>query len=212
MSVVRKQDAVGDWRTLGDDGLDETLRAARSLFAVHGYDGTSIRAIAGAAGKSVPGVYHHYSSKQVILDEVVSRAIGTMLAYTRAADAASDGTALGRFDHVIEALLRFHMERRDDAFVASTEMRSMEPAVLRRHVAQRDEQQAMIRGIIEQGVAASDFDCRSPGEAARAVSSLCVSVASWYRPDGLLSVDEIADRYGRFARGIVGASDPNVAS
>ena len=196
---------MADWRTFADDDLDDTLRAARSLFATHGYDGTSIRAIAAAVGKSVPGVYHHYASKQVILDQIVSRAIGTMLVHTRAADADSDGTAAGRFDQVIEALLRFHMERRDDAFVASTEMRSMEGSVLRRHVAQRDEQQAMIRGIIEQGVAAGVFDCRSPGDAARAVSSLCVSVASWYRPDGLLSVDEIAERYGEFARGMIGA-------
>lgn len=198
-------EAIQDWRDFSDDGLTPPLRAARALFARHGYHATSIRAIAQAAGLSVPGLYHHHKSKQAILDALVSNAINHMLAHTHAADRASDGAALGRFDNVVECLLRFHMHRRDEAFVASTEMRSMESPILRKHVAKRDEQQRMITQIVEQGVAEGTFGCHYVGDASRAIASICVSVSVWYHPDGALSPDQLTQRYLEIARRIAGA-------
>lgn len=194
------------WKDFSQDTLTPPLRAARELFALHGYHGTSIRTIAEHAGLSVPGLYHHHYAKQSILAALVTNAMTEMLAHTRAADAASDGTADGRFDNVVECLLRFHMQRRDDAFVASTEMRSMDETVRRAHVAQRDEQENMIVEIIEQGVADGTFRCRHVDDAARAVSSLCVSVATWYRPDGPSSTDQIVERHLEIARRIAGTT------
>ena len=194
-----------DWKDFSCDDLPGPLQAARELFARHGYHGTSIRAIAERAGLSVPGLYHHYASKQVILAELVDHAIRQMLRHTHAADAAAAGDARLRFDHVVKCLLLFHLQRREDAFIASSEMRSMEPEVRHDHIMQRDEQQNMLRDIIEQGVREDVFDCAYPADAARAVASLCVSVANWYRPDGPLTLSEVADRYLRFAQGMVGA-------
>lgn len=196
-----------DWRDFSDDGLTPPLRAARDLFAMHGYHATSIRSIAQRANLSVPGLYHHYQSKQAILDALVDIGIGQMLAHTRAADRASDGTALGRFDNVVECLLRFHMWRRDDAFIASTEMRSMEEAVLRKHIARRDEQQRMITQIIEQGVAETTFQCPHVREASRAVASSCVAVSGWYRPDGELPAEQLVQRFLEIARRIAGVRE-----
>lgn len=194
-----------EWRDFSDDGLTPPLRAARALFARHGYHATSIRAIADAAGLSVPGLYHHHRSKQAILDALVANAMAQMLAHTRRARDAAGAAAADRFDNVVECLLRFHMQRRDDAFVASTEMRSMQPDVLRRHIAQRDEQQRMLERIIEQGVAEGAFRCPHADDAARAVASLCVAVAGWYRPGGRLPDDELVHRHVAIARRIAGA-------
>jgi len=194
-----------DWRDFSDDGLTPTLRAARALFARSGYHATSIRAIADAAGLSVPGLYHHHKSKQAILGALVDETMGRMLAHSRAAVDDADGTALGRFDNLIECLLRFHMQRRDDAFVASTEMRSMAEPLLSRHIAQRDEQQDMIAQVITQGVEDGTFQCRHVGDAARAAASLCVAVADWYRPDGPLSPHGVVARQLAIARRIAGA-------
>jgi AcrR family transcriptional regulator len=204
MTSSENSKTPADWRDFSDDGLNPMLRAARELFARHGYHATSIRSIAKLAGLSVPGLYHHYESKQAILDALVSTGIALMLAHTQAADRESDGTAIGRFNNVIDCLLRYHMFRRDEAFIASSEMRSMEPDVRRRHVAARDVQQNMITDIIQQGIAEGTFHCRHPKETARAVSSLCVSVSSWYRPDGPLSIDTIAERYLDIARRAAG--------
>lgn len=203
-------ESVQHWRDFSNDGLTPQLREARELFAQHGYHATSIRSIAQGAGLSVPGLYHHHKSKQAILDALVCNAINQMLAHTKAADQDSDGTALGRFNNVVECLLRFHMHRRNDAFVASTEMRSMEEPVLRKHVAKRDEQQGMITEIIESGVAEGTFKCRHVNDTSRAIASLCVSVSVWYHPDGLLSPQQLMERYLEIARrtaGVVGVVD-----
>lgn len=192
------------WRTFGEDPLSPLQQAALSVIAAHGYHGASIRTIAEAASLSVPGLYHHYPSKQAILASIVQTSMDEMLAHTRAAQAAA-ADPVTRFDNVVEALMRFHLQRRTHAFVASTEMRSMDPDLYAHHVAQRDEQQEMIAEAIRDAVAAGRFDCAHPRDAARAVSSLCVSTSDWYRADGPLSADDIVDRYLGFARAIAGA-------
>lgn len=50
------------------------LRAAHDLFALHGYDGTTIDAIAARAEITVPGLYRHVTSKEQLLLEVAARA------------------------------------------------------------------------------------------------------------------------------------------
>lgn len=198
--------AVADWRDFGPDALSPPLRAALTVFVRHGYHGASIRMIAEEAGLSVPGLYHHYRSKQAILAAVVNTAVSEMLAHTRAAADDAGDHPVARFDNVVECLARFHMARRDHAFVASTEMRSMDPDVRAHHIAQRDAQQRMIEESIRAGVDSGDFTCGHPEDAARAIASLSVSIASWYRPDGPLSADDVVARHLEFARGIVGAA------
>lgn len=197
---------MDNWREFGPDELSPTLRAALGVFARHGYHGASIRMIAEAAGLSVPGVYHHYRSKQAILAAVVDLAMAEMLTHTAAAAEDAGGSPDTRFDNVVECLARFHMARRDHAFVASTEMRSMEPDVRTHHIAQRDAQQTMLEDAIRDGVASGEFTCAYPEDAARAISSLCVSIASWYRVDGPLSADDVVARHVGFARAMVGAA------
>lgn len=197
-----------DWREFGQDPLSPPLRAALSVFARHGYHGTSIRAIAEAAGLSVPGLYHHFPSKQAILAGIVDVAMEEMIDHTQAALEAGGERPSTRFDNVIEALIRFHMARRDHAFLASSEMRSMEPELRAHHVEQRDYQQGMIEDVVRAGVEAGEFACEYPSDAARAVASLCVSIASWYRVDGPFTADEVVARYLTFARSLVGAVGP----
>lgn len=46
------------------------MDAAATLFAEQGYDGTSVEAIATAAGITVPGMYRHFPNKAAVLIEV----------------------------------------------------------------------------------------------------------------------------------------------
>ena len=194
-----------DWRAYGPSTLDGPLTAALDVFVRHGYHGASIRAVAEAAGLSVPGLYHHYSSKQALLGALVGAVMDELLARSEAAAADSDGSPLTLFDHLVEVVVATSIHRRDLTFLASSEIRSMEPELRTRNIAQRDRQQHLLAEAVRAGVAEGTFDCAYPGDAARAVASLCVSVSSWYRPDGPLSADEIVERYLGFARAIAGA-------
>lgn len=48
------------------------LRAARRLFASHGYDGASVRAITSAAHANLGAVTYHFGSKQELYNQVVA--------------------------------------------------------------------------------------------------------------------------------------------
>lgn len=194
------------WREYDESELQPILRAALASFAEHGYEGTSIRDIAAGSGLSVPGLYHHYRSKQEILVNVMTSVMEDLLARSRVALASAGSRPRARFDALVECLVRFHMFRRREAFVASTELRSLDPESRARCVALRDEQQAMLETVIAAGRAAGEFSTPYPADAARALSVLCVGVATWYREDGPLSPDQIVERQLLFARALVGAS------
>jgi AcrR family transcriptional regulator len=59
-------------RSRGEESRAAILAAARELFARRGYRGTSLAAIAEAAGLSQPGLLHHYRSKNAVLLAVLA--------------------------------------------------------------------------------------------------------------------------------------------
>ncbi|MTD53693.1 TetR family transcriptional regulator [Amycolatopsis sp. RM579] len=195
-----------DWRSYGPSPLPKILRGALGAFAEHGYQATSIRELATAAELSVPGLYHHYQSKQEILVSLLEIVYTELLDRSRAALASGGDDPLARFDASVESLLRFHMFRRAEAFVASTELRSLIPENRSRCVALRDEQQEILATTICDARKVYDTVTEHAGDAARALSTMCVGVATWYREDGPLSPDEIVKRYLGFARGLIGAA------
>ncbi len=181
----------GSWRDYEDLGLPKPLAAALEAFVEQGYHGTSIREVASRSGLSVPGLYHHYPSKQALLIGLATVVMTELLERSRAAELDAGDDPSDRFDAVIESLLRFHMFRREQSFVASSEIRSMEPDSRAGYIAQRDEQQKQVDRIVLDGVASGVFEADHPEDASRAVVTMCVAVAVWYRPDGELSPDEL---------------------
>lgn len=196
--------STGRWRQYDGSALPAPLAAALEVFAEQGYHGTTIRQVAGRAGLSVPGLYHHYPSKQALLAGIVDASMDELLSRSFAAEREAGVDPLARYDAVIESLLRFHMHRRDQAFVTSSELRSLEPAARARHIDQRDRQQRQVDEIVVDGANAGVFAAEYPLDAARAAVTMCVAVASWYRPSGSMSVDQLVSRYAELARRLVG--------
>lgn len=64
--------------TKGERTAQRVLDAAEELFAVQGYDGTSLREIAAQAGIREPGLYNHFASKQALYEAVLYRALNPM--------------------------------------------------------------------------------------------------------------------------------------
>lgn len=193
-----------DWRTYHDQGLPRILNAALHAFAEHGYHGTTTRELAERSGLSVPGIYHHYRSKQDILVDLMMVVIDELIERSRLAISSASPEPRPQFDVLVESLLRFHMFRQLGAMVSTSELRSLEPGNREKYVARRDEQQRMLDKIILAGVSTGEFDTPYPADASRAVASMCVGVASWYRADGRLSVDILLQRYLTIAEAIVG--------
>ncbi|NLX11799.1 MAG: TetR/AcrR family transcriptional regulator [Chloroflexi bacterium] len=61
-----------DDRSKGDVARAEIMDAARQLFLLQGYNGTSMRAIAQAAGnRAVAGLYNHFPTKEAIFRALI---------------------------------------------------------------------------------------------------------------------------------------------
>lgn len=64
--------------TKGERTAMRIMDVAEDLFAAHGYEGTSLRQIAGGAGIKEPGLYNHFTGKQALYEAVLHRALNPM--------------------------------------------------------------------------------------------------------------------------------------
>jgi AcrR family transcriptional regulator len=60
-------------KSAASDTKAELMHAALNLFAAHGYEGTSVRAIARAVGLSESVLYAHFDSKRAIFEAVLAQ-------------------------------------------------------------------------------------------------------------------------------------------
>ncbi|GAA4641235.1 TetR/AcrR family transcriptional regulator [Gordonia humi] len=185
------------------NGRDDILDSAVRLFNERGYYGTSTRDIAKGAEMTAASIYHHFASKQEILQSIMGRALQGALSMTRAAVIRAGGTPDGQLRALMRAWVVFHATHRRDAVVGATELRSVEGPGRDRVVALRDEQEALFRDVVLRGVEESVFATGFPYEATRSIISAGQSICMWWRDDGPMSVDELADRYEAIALAIV---------
>lgn len=167
-----------------------------------GYHGATVRDIAARCSLSVSGIYHHYPSKQLMLQTILELTMTDLLARARAAR-AEGGDPVGRFSLLVEHLALYHTHRSTLGFVGASEMRSLEPDGHRRIAAMRTAQQRMVDEEAAAAVAQGRFRSGHPHEAARAVVTMCTALPNWYRPGGPLTPELIAAQYVEFALGLM---------
>jgi acetoacetyl-CoA synthetase len=201
--VVEPTDDYRNWRTYSEQRISRILSAALEAFAEKGYHGTTIRQLAERSGLSVPGIYHHYRSKQDILFDLMMVVIDESIERSRFALKDAGPRPREQFDVLAESLLLFHMNRQKGAVLSANELRSLTPEHRARYIARRDEQQRMLDVAVADGVEVGEFHTAHPGDASRAITSLCLGVAAWYTADGELPEDEFLNRYLDIARSIV---------
>jgi AcrR family transcriptional regulator len=188
--------------------LGPVLAAALEAFVELGYHGAAIRDIARRSGLSVPGLYHHYESKQAVLTEILDLTMDDLLWRSRAARREGGTDCVIRFALLIECLTLYHTYRRDLAFIGASEMRSLTAGNRERIAGLRHEQQRMVDAEVDQAIAERRFATPHPHEASRAVVTMCTAIPQWYRPKGPLTPEQIADRYVEFALRLMGHSGP----
>lgn len=176
-------------------GREVVLEASIGLFTERGYHGTSMRDIAAGAGVTVASIYHHFASKQVILRHLMVATMADVLAATRAAVEEADLAPAERLGALVEAWVLFHTQRQAEALIGASELRSLDDDGRHEVVALRDQQEAMFRDTVEDGVRGGEFATPYPREAARAIINMGYSIASWYRAGGEATPAQMAERY-----------------
>jgi AcrR family transcriptional regulator len=169
--------------------------AVVALMYDRGYHGTSVRDVARAAGIQMASVYYHFPSKQALLMEVMSRTMRDLTAVTQSAAAMAGGDPVDRLTAVVRAHIIFHAERRKEAFLADSELRSLEAEQRTAVNGLRDRHEALFREILEQGIGSGQFTTMDLRLALNALLAMCTEVAVWYRPGGRLTLEQIARSY-----------------
>ena len=175
---------------------EEILALAARIFADKGYASTTVREIADSAGILSGSLYHHFDSKESMLDEIMHGFLDHIVARYRArVDEGGDPLA------VLRALVR-------EAFTSL----GANPAALAVMINEfnflvqfprfaylregAEETERLWVGVIEdgmrEGVFRSDLDGRMIYRFMR--DAIWISVR-WYRPDGKYRPEEIADFY-----------------
>ena len=182
------------------------LAAALDLMASDGFNGTSMRDIARAAGTSLSNLYNHFESKSDVLVALLRDANDELLRRIRAElDTAVPG-ATERMAAGVRAYVTFSGECQTAAVLSLSEFRYLRGEGRLAVVEARDTTESIFRGVVADGVRSGEFRTPHPDGATRAIVSVCAAVPTWYRPDGPLSLPELADVHVRYVLAMLEAS------
>ncbi|MEU9201875.1 TetR/AcrR family transcriptional regulator [Streptomyces sp. NPDC048332] len=174
----------------------ELLATAAEVFAAQGYNATTVRRIADEAGMLAGSLYYHFDSKESMLDEILSAFLDELWTGYDTVLAAGLGP-----QEAIGALVTqsFRQIDRHGPAVAIYQRESRHLSAQPRFAYLADSQlkfeNAWLR-TLERGVAEEafrgDLDVRL---VYRFVRDTVWVAASWYRPGGTHSPEEIARQY-----------------
>jgi AcrR family transcriptional regulator len=178
--------------------MKDTIRqAAIDLFYRKGYFAASISEIAAASGIRKASLYHHYESKEALLFAILKIIMDDLMAFLEASLAGVVDIE-ARMRAAVRGHVQFHLRRQKENFIANSELRGLTEAHYQDIVRRRDAYERVFQEIIGSGRRQRVF---APGDdkiLSYAILTLCTAGASWFKPDGRLTVDEIAEIYENF--------------
>lgn len=168
------------------------LEAAAELFAERGYVGTNLRDVADALGMSRPGLYYHFPSKEKLLEAIIEELTLSAERQLAAIATNADSDPEDALRLVVEVTTQwllshhifFRVLDRSEADIPA-DLREANEAAKRTIL-------AYFVGIIERGIAIGRFRPVDPHVAALVISGMRNWAAWWYKPNGRLSIDELA--------------------
>lgn len=170
---------------------DLILREATAMFREHGYVRTTTRELGNAVGIRGPSVYYHYKTKEDILYGICVESLNRLT--ERVAPAQELDDALAKVRALIEMHVVNILEDRDMHTTMLTEMRFLNPERREQVTRKRDEYESIMSETLaeaqRQGKIRDDIPAR---HLSLALLSLLNWTIFWFRPDGSLSVLDVA--------------------
>ncbi|MEV1291454.1 TetR family transcriptional regulator [Pseudonocardia sp. NPDC049635] len=169
----------GEWRIFDELDLDPVLSSAIEVFSETGYHGATMRVIATGADISVPGLYHHYPSKQHLLVALLEIALHDLEWRVVAAGKDVDDP-VDHFVLTVEALALYHAERAELASLALTEIRSVEEPNRERLTAVQRRVREALEEAATTAVRLGRFTAPDVRTTTRAISTMCLTLPYWF--------------------------------
>ncbi|MDH2425222.1 TetR/AcrR family transcriptional regulator [Sphaerisporangium sp. TRM90804] len=177
---------------------DHLVKLAAELFARKGFQATTVREIADEAGILSGSLYHHFDSKETIVDEVLSTFLADLIGRYRAAlDHGGDARA------VLSEMVRIGFGTLDPHRAAITVMqndwnylRSLPGDRFDYLIKAEDEVERMWVEQIKRGQAEGSFRADvDPKLTYRMIRDTIWVAVRWFRPGGRLNTVGLAEHY-----------------
>ncbi len=175
---------------------EKILAAAVQLFAEYGYHAAPLRDIARIAGIQAASIYYHYPSKQTLLVEIMETHMQRLNAnLERILHEQNDPQQ--RLNAAIANHIRLHTSYKAEFFIIDTEIRALEGENRTHIIALRDHYEILLRELLSEGMERGIFRQTDVKVTAYAVIAMCTEVATWFRPTGRLTVQQVIEIYTR---------------
>jgi AcrR family transcriptional regulator len=155
------------------------MRTAIGLMGEEGYEGTSTRDIAAAAGVSVAALYHHFPSKLDLLREFLHEAHDVVNGRVAREIEVAGPRAVDRLDAAVRTLIWSNLHddwARKAALVSWREHGRLDQTDQRLIAKKRRQLIDLVEEVVETGVADGDMATEEPRLVASAIVTLCVTV------------------------------------
>ena len=173
---------------------EKILAAAVQLFAEYGYHAAPLRDIARIAGIQAASIYYHYPSKQTLLVEIMETHMQRLNANLERILREKNDPQL-RLRTAIANHIRLHTSYKAEFFIIDTEIRALEGENRTRIIAMRDQYEFLLRELLSDGMERGVFRQSDVKVSAYAIIAMCTEVATWFRPGGRLTVQQVIDIY-----------------
>jgi AcrR family transcriptional regulator len=178
--------------------MAETIKAvAIDLFYQKGYFATSISEIAGGCSIQKASIYYHFPGKEELLFCIMQTTMDDLLSYLQHNLSSTDDTE-GRMRAAVRSHVTFHLNRQKETFIASSELRGLNPEHYAAIVSRRDAYESIFQELIRSGISHGAFVAGDVKILSYAILTLCTAGASWFKPEGRLRADEVAEIYENF--------------
>lgn len=174
----------------------ELLGIAADLFADRGYVATTVRDIADEAGILSGSLYHHFDSKESMIDEILSTFIDQTLSSYEGVIAERKGPR-ETFEGLVRTSLESMVESRSAILIYQNEARFLaaQPRFSYLTGAHRKFEKIWT-DVLKKGVKSGEFrDTIDPKLVYRLVRDSVWTAPRWYRPGGSLKPEKIIAQY-----------------
>lgn len=170
------------------------------LFARHGYAAVSMRRIAAAVGVQAGALYFYTPDKQSLLFDLMREHMDTLITAWNAADPGPAASALARFEAFVRFHIHYNLDRADAVFLSYMELRNLTPDNFTLIEALRRSYEDRLETILRAGAVEGTLHPRDPKLATLAIIAMLTGITTWFREDGRLSREGVADIYWTMAR------------
>jgi AcrR family transcriptional regulator len=166
------------------------VEEATHLFFVHGYEATTLDAVAEQLNVTKPFIYSYYRNKGELLSEICQTGIQLSLDALREALEVK-GSPAEQLKLVVERVARIIIENQKYISVYLSEEKSLEPADARRIRDLRHQFDSELAKLLGRGKAEGAFEFEDASRTAIWVSGVLSWIATWYHEGGRWSATEV---------------------